>query len=398
MFFSSALENIAGYWRSFYLGKYLAMRGHNLYIFAQGKLPKFQKRNINNIYLYLFPPFYEGNISCNTTPRIISQTIMNTLCSIISQIDVMHVFDHLMPPNFFPILVLKILRGRSKKPLIFVDWDDWWGRGGILNIFHENIGWPIIRFLTFVEEKIPFYSDGITVTTGTLKSRALSLGINPKNIFILPNGTNIGMHHYVETQKARKLVNLPENKIIYTYGKSLFDSIKLYNDPLWKLLCAHKIVVKTFPEVFLNLLGQGSEKIVNIAKKCNVGKNIISSGYQQPEKYHLYLAASDFFVIVLRGDLFDFSRLPLRLLDYMAIGKPIIATDLPEIRKIIKRYDYGLLYRPNDPEDLAEKIMKMIENLNSWKAKTEKIRENIIRLYSWRHLAENLEKIYAKFL
>jgi len=248
-----------------------------------------------------------------------------------------------------------------------------------------------------MEEKIPLYGDAVTITCETLKKRALSVGVKPEKIFILPNGTNIGSDNYVETQTARKLINLPKNAIIYTCSKSSFTPIKPYDDPLWDLLLAHKIVVKTFPNAFLAFLGGGSEKCLAIAKRFNMGKNIISIGYQPTDRYSLYLAASDFLLIPLRAyhTMFDGSRVPLRLLDYMAMGKPVIATDLPEIRKMLK--DCGLLTEPDDPKDLADKIMDAIDNLDSWKEKAINARERTIQCYSWQHIAEELEKHYYEF-
>lgn len=317
----------------------------------------------------------------------------NALSSIISETDVLHVFDVLSPQNAIPVLLTRI-KPRKTRPLVFVDWDEWWGRGGILDVFHKELGSLIIRFLTFMEEKIPLYGDAVTVLNGALKKRAMSVGVKPEKVFVLPNGTSIESVNYVDTQTARKLVNLPKNAIIYTCSKSSFTPINPYDDPLWDLLLAHKIVVKTFPNAFLSFLGAGSKQCVAIAEKFKMGKNIISVDYQPTDRYSLYLAASDFLLIPLRTyhTMFDASRVPLRLLDYMAMGKLVIATDLPEIRKMLK--DCGLLTEPNDPKDLADKIMDAIENLDSWKEKANIARERIIRYYSWPQIAEELEKHY----
>jgi glycosyltransferase involved in cell wall biosynthesis len=395
MFFSSALENIAGYWRSFYLGKYLAMRGHEVYLFAQGRLPKFQKRIIDNVHLYLIPPFYEGYISYNTVPRIIFQSILNTLYSVISKIDVVHVFDHLFPPNFTPILILKIMRKKSKKPLIFIDWDDLWG-GGILDTFHKNLNSFIRRSLAFTEKIIPLYGDAVTVTCETLRKRALDIGVPREKIFVIPNGTTIDFDIEVDVHNARKVVNLPENAVIYTCVKSSFDDVTPGNDPLWNLLLAHNEVTKIFKNAFLCFLGSGSEKCLAIAKKFNMNRNVITVGWQPLEKYLLHLVSSDLLIIPLSNTLFDNSRMPLRLLDYLAVGKPVIATDLLEIRALLK--DYGLMFKSINSLDIANKIIEAIKNLEILKEKAKKAKEIIIKKYTWRNLAEELEMIYNNFL
>ena len=50
-----------------------------------------------------------------------------------------------------------------------------------------------------MEEKIPLYSDAVTVTCETLKKRALSVGVKLEKIFILPNGTSVGSINCTDT-------------------------------------------------------------------------------------------------------------------------------------------------------------------------------------------------------
>lgn len=399
MFLTSAFENVAGYWRSFYLGKYLAARGHTVYMFAQRNSLKATSKVVDNVQIYLLPSFSNEQTPNKATAgmSMTFQIGFNAISSIISKTNVLHVFDALFPQNAISIILSKI-KPKKIRPLVFVDWDDWWGRGGILNVFHKEIGSIFIRFLTFMEEKIPLYSDAVTVTCETLKKRALSVGVKPERIFILPNGTSIESINYVDAQTARKLVNLPKNAIIYTCSKSSFTPIKPYDDPLWDLLLAHKIVLKTFPNAFLVFLGRGSEKCLAVAKRFNIGRNVISIGWQPTDRYSLYLAASDFLLIPLRAyhTVFDGARCPLRLMDYMASGKLVIATDLPEIRRMLR--DCGLLTKPNDPENWADKITEAIENLSSWKKIASNARERIIRYYSWQHIAGELEKYYDAFM
>lgn len=60
--------------------------------------------------------------------------------------------------------------------------------------------------------------------------------------------------------------------------------------------------------------------------------------------------------------------LPNKIFDYIQAGLPILATDLPEVKKIIHQYDIGLISPSSDPEILAQKMKEMMhENLDRWK-------------------------------
>ena len=58
---------------------------------------------------------------------------------------------------------------------------------------------------------------------------------------------------------------------------------------------------------------------------------------------------------------YNFS-LPNKVFDYISAGIPVIATDLPEIAKIIREYNCGILISEPTPEVIAEAIIKLRDN------------------------------------
>lgn len=85
-------------------------------------------------------------------------------------------------------------------------------------------------------------------------------------------------------------------------------------------------------------------------------------------------------------------------MDYMAVGRPVIATALPEVEKSIFDY-YDLLIRPNAHEnDLAEKILKAIRNPALYKKIGKAFQEKIKKEGSWRIISKQLERIYYRYI
>lgn len=67
--------------------------------------------------------------------------------------------------------------------------------------------------------------------------------------------------------------------------------------------------------------------------------------------------------------------LPNKLFDYMQAGIPVIASDLPEIRKIVEKVGFGLIIDRFDPDFLSQTIMSILGNpdlLQSWRSKALK--------------------------
>lgn len=398
VFLTSAFENVAGYWRAFYLGKYLAKQGHTVQVFAQANSMRATTKIIDGVHIYLLPSFSKKpeNKTAATAGSVLFQTGFNALSSIIMKSDVLHVFDALFPQNALPVLLSKI-KPRNHRPLVIVDWDDLWGQGGILQTFHENLIPPIKAFLTFMEEKIPTYGDAVTVTCEALKRRAIAAGVEPERILMLPNGTDLETVGYVDVLTARKLVGLPASATIYTCSKSSFDPIRPNDDPLWDVLVAHNIVAKTFPDAYLLFMGKGSERCLAAAKNFGMERNIISVGWQPREKYFLYLASSDFFLLPLAAfnASFDETRCPLRLMDYMATGRPIIATALPEVQRIAS--GCSLLVNPGDRDDLVDKILQFLQNPRLREEMGRIAKDRVAKDYSWSTLAKRLERAYYDY-
>lgn len=62
--------------------------------------------------------------------------------------------------------------------------------------------------------------------------------------------------------------------------------------------------------------------------------------------------------------------LPNKLFDYLQAGIPVIATDLPEVRRIVSQYSVGVLVNDLDPHSLADTIRKAFadqRNIDRWK-------------------------------
>jgi glycosyltransferase involved in cell wall biosynthesis len=53
---------------------------------------------------------------------------------------------------------------------------------------------------------------------------------------------------------------------------------------------------------------------------------------------------------------------PLKLFEYMASGKPIVASDLPAIREVLSHNTNSILVPPDNPEALAGGVRYILEN------------------------------------
>jgi len=395
VFLSSAQEMSAAYFRAFFLAKYLVERGHEVSLIATNRKATLDatKKLLDGVNVFLLPSLVasDANLLLTWLSRMSTgfmQTPFNSILQVTSNFDVLHSFNVMFPWTATPTLLSRFsrfLRIHNRK--IFVDWDDWWGRGGLFS--HYGGFYSLIDPLTtFLEEKVPVYADAVTVINETLKKRALSVGVKSQNLFIVTNGANTDFIKPLNISDARQKLNLPIKNVIHTHLGDLGQaSIKL-------LMLAHRKVVRRYPNVLLLFVGLRRERI-DFVKSLNVTKKVICIERQPYYKVPLYLGASDVFLLPMQDTLFNRAATPLRLCDYLAAGRPIIATALPEIEKIV--CDCGFLARPGDPEDLADKILNIIGKPNLCKRMGKRARELAETKYSWRIAAKQLEKVYDQF-
>ncbi len=88
--------------------------------------------------------------------------------------------------------------------------------------------------------------------------------------------------------------------------------------------------------------------------------------------------------------------LPNKLFDYILCGVPVLVSDLPEVRRIVKEYDVGLVLDEHSEEAIASALNWMLEQ-DYKRLKKENLRR-AARELTWQNEKGILEKIYRKYL
>ena len=89
---------------------------------------------------------------------------------------------------------------------------------------------------------------------------------------------------------------------------------------------------------------------------------------------------------------------PVKLFEYMSAGIPVIASDFPLWRKIIKSADCGLLVDPMDPVAIAEAIDWILEHPTEAAIMGERGRRAVLEKYNWEKEIEKLIRLYKELL
>lgn len=85
---------------------------------------------------------------------------------------------------------------------------------------------------------------------------------------------------------------------------------------------------------------------------------------------------------------------PLKLFEYMASGRPIVASDLPAIREVLRHEENALLVQPGNPQALVAAIARIKEDAALGHRLAHRARLDV-REFTWARRAERLEALFA---
>jgi glycosyltransferase involved in cell wall biosynthesis len=298
--------------------------------------------------------------------------------------DLIHVFDT-RPTALLPAL---FLRSRRRIPLV-MDWEDWLGRGGSV----EERTNPIVRTVlrpveTFFEERFRTRADGTTVICTALREKAIALGVPPETIALLRDGADTEGLQPLDRDTCRRALGLPTGVPVIGFIGAIF-----FRDAL---LMGHAfdLIRTAVPSARLLLIGYVNIAVEDLVKKR---ETIIRTGFVDYATMNRCLSACDVCWLPLRNSGANCGRWPMKLNDYMCVGRPIVATAVGDVTQVMQEYEIGLLAQ-DTPEDLARKVLELLAGPERRAYLGRNARQVAQDVFDWRLRAAELEMLYEEIL
>lgn len=149
------------------------------------------------------------------------------------------------------------------------------------------------------------------------------------------------------------------------------------------------------PDLRLAIVGGSPYDDYDRQLKAKWGKWIIQLPRSPVNIMPEIVSAADVIVVPQRNNPAAAAQFPLKLTDGMAMAKPILATSVGDIPKILA--GTGYLVAPNCPEEIAETIQLIFADLDTAKAKGIAARKRCVQYYSIETMAQILDRTIAKF-
>ena len=244
--------------------------------------------------------------------------------------------------------------------------------------------WVIDRIEQFNMPK----ADKIIVVAPKLKELLhWEYGIKSDRITVIQNGANTDLFKPADVIQVRDELNLRQD-----CSYICFVGILVQWQGIEYLIRSMPLVLSECPQTQLIIVGDGQMKqeLMNLAERVGVLNKTIFVGVVPYHKVPLYMNASDVCVAPKVGLRSGYS--PLKLCEYMACGKPVVASRASGL-EILEDSQGGILVEPGNSLELATAITRLLQDKELRKQMGENGRRYVLQNLSWESVARRVAEV-----
>ncbi|MHB8660315.1 MAG: glycosyltransferase family 4 protein [Minisyncoccota bacterium] len=186
----------------------------------------------------------------------------------------------------------------------------------------------------------------------------------------------------ISKEEARTKLGLPVEKRIIVYTGHLYS---------WKGTDILAEAAKMLPENTLVVFIGGTETdLARFRSEYGEAKDILIVGHKERQEIPYWQKSADVLVLpnTAKEDISKYYTSPMKLFEYMASGRPIVATDIPSVREIVSE-ENAIIVPPDDSSALAEGILRALTDTDLVNRITEKAYEDVLS-HSWDKRAKRI--------
>jgi glycosyltransferase involved in cell wall biosynthesis len=247
-----------------------------------------------------------------------------------------------------------------------------------LPILTGQIKQPLTSLLRFHSRIVNYCSDVITIT-----HESMTKGLLKDKCIIITTGAN---------PERFKPAEDDGKTILYIGSFAPWHAVE-------NMIKAMKVVNEKFPKATLVLVGGAGketlDKCEQLTKELRLETNIIFFGKVSQEdvpniinKSIICLALFDKNYLPFRE--FDYYYSPIKVHEYKACGKPIIASDMGTLKDLVKNNVNGLLVDESNIDEISSAIIKLLKNKKLRDKMGAINRKEVLEKYNWDYVNKQI--------
>jgi glycosyltransferase involved in cell wall biosynthesis len=268
--------------------------------------------------------------------------------------------------------------------------------GDIVEEYHlrgnrlPRLHWSAIHLVT--EQMFKYAGKVIAVNDVLMKRLSVQYHLRPAKICVIDNGARVDQFAQVEKTTSDIFVSkyelLGNVKIIFVGTFKPWHGLDL-------LINAFGAVAGIHPSVKLILVGNGPllSDIKKQVQDNGLEAKVIFTDSVAPDVVPSLLSVADIAVLNPRVSGASAAQSPLKLFEYMAAGKAIVAPKIDYVEKILTDRESALLVTPDDVEALKCSLMELVENEQLRQRLGQSAQQKALQQHSWEQVAVKIENI-----
>ena len=236
----------------------------------------------------------------------------------------------------------------------------------------------------------------LVVTLGeAMRGEIIERGVPAGNVIIVPNGVSEEFLRPLPDDGGRLRASLgiePDEHVV-----GLVSSL-VAHEGLGTLLEAVKILNDRGVPVRALIVGDGPERTALQRQAAELGLNAVFTGWVPSAKVRDYHAILDAFVVPRTPDRVCQLVTPLKPVEAMASGLPVVVSGVKALGEIIRDGETGLVFPPQDPGALADQLQTLLTSPGLRAKIGSAAHEWVARDRTWAHNAIRYRQAYNTLL
>ena len=362
----------------------LAQAGHNVFVLTLKIDGQLDFENFEGFYIvrlnllkrhrFIIRFFFTNLISLYQIPKIVKKY----------NIGVLHVHE-------ITYALLVVILGKLLRKKVVFDVHEYYVSSAEADLKKKGVlGQFFLGFMKLSEKMTCRLASKVVVATWGLAERLDRLGVSRDKIVTILNVANIEMLKKVTTTAVREKKFKEKFVVSYVGGFSTPRGLDT-------LIRALPLVVREVPNVHILLVGDGDakESLVELCQQLDLMRYVTFTGRVSFRKAMEYVQISDLGVIPYHSTPQTEVAIPHKIFQYMYFEKPVIVSSVRSLKKIVKETKCGMVFRTDDYEMLAKKIIDAAQNPMIRREMGEMGRFFVEKEYNWEIEKRKFLPIYS---
>lgn len=233
--------------------------------------------------------------------------------------------------------------------------------------------------------------DGFVVVSIWLKKHLMDLGVDEDRIVVLTNAVDpVIFSPAISGKDVREVLGLEGNIVVgYVGGFYEWHGIDFLMEVFRELVADCK-------DVKLLLVGDGPMRktLERCALKLGIEKKVCFASTVPHDLLPQYISAFDIGVL---PDTNEYCS-PMKVFEYMAMGKPVVAPDLGNLRESFTNGEQGFLFEHRNARSLLISLKVLIEDRKLRDNIGVKGREHILKEHTWQNNCLKILELYSRVI